>query len=165
MARSLGRRTHCAPSAVGQQNHPQVASTRLVNRSPATDTAIGLDDAPCRRAYHLFDPCVTNRGTIRPRTGRQEVSRCLHGVPAVLSDLPGPTRCEEVRSRCYMLRRYSPPTSYSAWLICPSELYLTACISCSNRLRRSRAVVCSRLSEPEALWLGPSTSACGLLLS
>ena len=28
----------------------------------------------------------------------------------------------------YILRRYSPPTSYRAWLIWPSELYFTASI-------------------------------------
>lgn len=42
----------------------------------------------------------------------------------------------------YMFRRYSPPTSYSAWLICPRLCVLTASISASNTLRRSRAVRC-----------------------
>jgi hypothetical protein len=37
-----------------------------------------------------------------------------------------------------MFRRYSPPTSYSAWLIWPSELYLTASMSAANRFLRSR---------------------------
>lgn len=42
----------------------------------------------------------------------------------------------------YMLRRYSPPTSYSAWLIWPSECVFTASMSAANTLRRSRAVSC-----------------------
>src|SRR5690606_5879120 len=44
------------------------------------------------------------------------------------------------RRMTYMFRRYSPPTSYNAWLIWPSEWVLTASISASNTLRRSRAV-------------------------
>ena len=42
----------------------------------------------------------------------------------------------------YMLRRYSPPTSYSAWLICPREWVFTACISAAKTFLRSRAVFC-----------------------
>src|SRR5207342_2791874 len=42
----------------------------------------------------------------------------------------------------YMLRRYSPPTSYNAWLICPSECVFTASISEAKTFWRSRAVFC-----------------------
>jgi hypothetical protein len=38
---------------------------------------------------------------------------------------------------CYMLRRYCPPTSNSAFVICPSEHTRTASISTSNTLRLS----------------------------
>ncbi len=39
-----------------------------------------------------------------------------------------------------MFRLYSPPTSYNAWLIWPSEWVFTASICASNTLRRSRTV-------------------------
>ena len=42
----------------------------------------------------------------------------------------------------YMFRRYSPPTSYNAWLICPRLCVFTASTSAANTLRRSRAVRC-----------------------
>src|SRR5690348_4014428 len=38
----------------------------------------------------------------------------------------------------YMFRRYSPPTSYSAWLIWPSEWVFTASISAAKTFLRSR---------------------------
>jgi len=52
--------------------------------------------------------------------------------------------------QAYMLRRYSPPTSYSAWLIWPRLLYFTASSSDSKMFLRSRAVRCRffRLSGP-----------------
>jgi hypothetical protein len=42
-----------------------------------------------------------------------------------------------VAARAYMLRRYCPPTSNSAFVICPSEQQRTASISTSNTLRFS----------------------------
>ena len=56
----------------------------------------------------------------------------------------------------YMLRRYSPPTSYSAEEICPSELLFTVSISSAKVLPRSRATAC-RLSS--ALSLSPACVA------
>jgi len=40
----------------------------------------------------------------------------------------------------HMFRRYSPPTSYRAWLIWPSECVFTASINAANTFWRSRAV-------------------------
>eukprot|EP01031_Cornospumella_fuschlensis_P047284 gene47284-57916_t len=45
-----------------------------------------------------------------------------------------------------MLRRYCPPTSNSALVICPSEQTRTASISTSNTLRISNTACCRRLS-------------------
>ena len=46
--------------------------------------------------------------------------------------------------KTYMLRRYSPPTSYRAPEIWPSELDFTVSINSANTLPRSRATACSR---------------------
>src|SRR5262245_40104072 len=46
----------------------------------------------------------------------------------------------------YMLRRYCPPTSNSACVICPSEQTRTASISTSNTFRFSITACCSRFS-------------------
>ncbi len=50
----------------------------------------------------------------------------------------------------HMLRRYSPPTSYSAWLICPRLWVFTASIKEANTFRRSRAVACNPRSPAPA---------------
>jgi len=42
----------------------------------------------------------------------------------------------------HMLRRYSPPTSYRAWLIWPRLCVFTASTRATNTLRRSRAAFC-----------------------
>ena len=47
----------------------------------------------------------------------------------------------------YMLRRYWPPTSYSAVVICPSEQYFTASTSTANTLPFSMTVCCSLASH------------------
>ena len=48
--------------------------------------------------------------------------------------------------RAHILRRYCPPTSNSALVICPSEQTRTASISTSNTLRFSITACCRRLS-------------------
>ena len=54
----------------------------------------------------------------------------------------------------YMLRRYWPPTSNSAWVICPSEHTRTASISTSNTFLLSITACCRRLSiGAQAAWL------------
>jgi hypothetical protein len=54
-------------------------------------------------------------------------------------------RCQSVTA-IYMLRRYWPPTSNRALVICPREHTRTASISTSKTLRLSIAASCSRLS-------------------
>lgn len=63
----------------------------------------------------------------------------LEGIDQ-LSDLAIEAR--DVGTPRYIFRRYSPPTSYRAWLICPSELYFTASIRRSKMFLRSRAACC-----------------------
>ena len=53
--------------------------------------------------------------------------------------------CSRRRGR-YMLRRYCPPTSNSASVICPSEHTRTASISTSKTLPLAITVSCSRRS-------------------
>ena len=52
----------------------------------------------------------------------------------------------------YIFRRYSPPTSYSAWLIWPSEQVLTASINASKVLPRARATACRYCSAGPERW-------------
>ena len=55
------------------------------------------------------------------------------------------------RKRTYIFRRYCPPTSNSAFVICPSEQTRTASISTSNTLRLSITACCSRLQHRRRL--------------
>src|SRR5690606_9319323 len=61
------------------------------------------------------------------------------------TDYLHPSPCQSEITH-YIFRRYSPPTSYSAWLICPRLCVFTASTRLSNTLRRSRAVACSSRS-------------------
>jgi hypothetical protein len=46
-------------------------------------------------------------------------------------------------SLSYILRRYCPPTSNMAWVICPKEQTFTADIRASNKLPFSTATCCN----------------------
>jgi len=43
----------------------------------------------------------------------------------------------------YMFRRYSPPTSYNEWDICPSDTNFTVSTCEAKMFFRSRAVCCN----------------------
>src|SRR6185312_15546345 len=73
------------------------------------------------------------------------VGACLHVLSPCLAFFCLERHCFRVATPfSHIFRRYSPPTSYNAWLICPSELYFTASTNCSNTFFRSRAVSCKR---------------------
>src|SRR5699024_5310831 len=98
---------------------------------PGETGRIHLSDPSCTRTRGhqcagSLDPLVKNGGAIRSRPCGLEIARRLH----------------DMVSGDHMFRRYSPPTSYKAWLICPSEWVLTASIRAANTFLRSRAVFC-----------------------
>ena len=67
--------------------------------------------------------------------------------------LHGANRIPGHRSGPHMLRRYWPPTSNSAFVICPSEHTRTACISTSKTLALAITACCKRFT------IGPDSAA------
>ena len=58
-----------------------------------------------------------------------------------------PDRTVSPVRRPYMFRRYSPPTSYRAADIWPSEFVFTACISSAKIFSRAHATSCKRARQ------------------
>ena len=110
---------HWAPARVGTsagsaKHEPVAASSSAVcshlARAENRHRRAGLQVPADRRCRYAFKhPCILNMSC---------------------------SKCKELTSR-HMLRRYCPPTSNSAFVICPSEHTRTASISNSKTLRSS----------------------------
>ncbi len=88
-----------------------------------------LHDPPAAAGAHC-GPAVRNVAASARRLAERQLVAVQSGQPAV-------AHAGRIRACAHMLRRYCPPTSNSAFVICPSEHTRTASISTSNTLRLS----------------------------
>ncbi len=100
---------------------------------------------------------ITSVGTLKNSAIATQLADCSHPHESLCQQISTDLTHlqDDVKSGRYILRRYLPPASNSASVICPSEQWRTAPISAANTFSFFMAACLTRSSEfaAESAWL------------